>query len=81
MSSVLFGGSLITGSVALVSPLAYIYANRHDAQYVQANTGAEWPNVRVYTVLGLVTLLNFRTFSYLLSPYYLYKRRKVLAEK
>lgn len=79
MSSIVFGGGWITGLVVILFSVAYIYALRRDAQYVQTRAGAAWPNVRLYTVFGFITLLTFGVLSYLLSPYYLYKRRKVLS--
>lgn len=69
--------------VVLVLPLLgflllYPVALLGDVRYVRAASGEWQPNRLVYGLLGLVVLATVGLASFLVSPYYLYRRHRHL---
>lgn len=60
----------------LLFALLYLPAIVWDARYVRL-LGTDWqPGKWLYGFCGLLVLLTLGLFSFIVSPYYLYKRRK-----
>ena len=65
-------GVLLVGFTALLYPVAMY----KDVRWVRAQD-AEWtPGLRQYVLMGVLVLFTAGLLSLILSPYYLYKRRK-----
>lgn len=81
--AVVVGGAFIGGGIGAVLSfffvIPYPYAIRQDAKYVNAQSESAELNIRLYTVLGVLVLVTLGILSYIVSPYYLYKRRSHLA--
>jgi hypothetical protein len=62
--------------VTIFFALAYPVGLFLDVRYVRATSETWKPNRIVYGTLGVLVLLSMGVLSFLVSPYYLYKRRK-----
>lgn len=81
--AVIVGGAIIGGTIGALLSFFFVipspYAIRQDAKYVNANSGTDEMNIRIRTTLGILVLLTIGILSYIVSPYYLYKRRSYLS--
>ncbi|WP_380674622.1 hypothetical protein [Salinigranum sp. GCM10025319] len=62
--------------VTIFFALAYPVGLFLDVRYVRATCETWKPNRIVYGALGVLVALSMGVLSFLVSPYYLYKRRK-----
>lgn len=81
--AVVVGGAFIGGEIGALLSLFFVipypYAIRQDAKYVNAHSGTDEMNIRIQTALGVLVLVTIGILSYVVSPYYLYKRRSYLS--
>lgn len=63
-------GVIILIPMVLLFPIAIYY----DSRYVRAANETWQPSRGYAAVLGIAVLLTFGLLSYIISPYYLYKR-------
>lgn len=81
--AVIVGSVVIGGEIGAVLSFFFVvpypYAIRQDAKYLNASAESDRLSVRFYTVLGILVLLTVGILSYVVSPYYLYKRRSFLS--
>lgn len=56
--------------------LLYPIAMRKDAQWV-TGTSSNWnPSANKYTILGVLVFVTFGLLSFIISPIYMYRRKK-----
>lgn len=69
-------GALPTIGVIILIPLILLFpvAIYYDARYVRAANETWEPSRGFAAILGLAVLLTFGILSYIITPYYLYKR-------
>lgn len=58
--------------------ILFPYSLNKDIKYVSSMNDNWKPNKYVYSFLGIITLLSFGTLSIVVSPYYIYKRKKYI---
>lgn len=73
-------GGYVGGLIVLASILPYPFAIHWDATYVNEQTVDGGPNVWVSTILGVLVVATVGLLSFVVTPYYIYRRRSALTE-
>lgn len=73
-------GGYVGGLIVLASILPYPFAIHWDAKYVNEQTADSGLNVWISTLLGVLVVVTIGLLSFVVTPYYVYRRRTVLTE-